>query len=400
MNLRQPRIAIPLAAVASLLAAAGVIGYLRPGPIPDRTETVGTFEIVTHSTRVAEGTGEDSVREHFSVRWRGEEFAFVGAAGLSGARGRTYRTVNAIITFPTPRPAFVVNVGDPATGSFFFLVREVGGQAKAEPLGSGSEAIHADWIDPPPGDTGTAREYPMRRQHMAGGTLLLLGYWTVLDTRTLRSYGLRPHGGAKPVSFMLPSFLSPDRRSFARPALGPEQEALLLVHDYAAGVSYTLPLDRRTMRFSDLGQIDRAWVDHYFQWRGVDGGPERLVPREGVAPLPYRVLRSPGDEDEGPSFMVIPVKAEMKDTMIAFLQREMDAIPMDTVPAEPGWSPPTPLRLGEVTVYVKYLPEATGGNPRLAVSAHAAHPTRIAEEIADRFDAELKTGRHDALFDP
>jgi len=390
MNLRQPWTAIPLAAAAVLLASVGACQRSNV----DRTETVGPFEIVTHWTLHKSG---DTVTEHFSVRWRGEEFAFVGAAGLSGARGRTYRTVNAVITFPTPRPAFVVNVGDPATGSFFYLVREVGGEAKAEPLGAGIGDVSADWVDPPPGDTVTERDPAVRRRHMTGGTLLLLGDWTVLDTRTLRSYALRPRG-ALPVSFALPSSLSPDRRSFARPALGPEHEPLLLVHAYAAGVSYVLPIDRRAMRFNDLKEIDRGWVDHHFQWRSVDGGPERLVPREGVAPLPYRVRRA--EEDLGPTFMIFSVKAEMKDTLIAFLAREMDAIPMDTVPAEPGWSPPTPLRMGEVTVYVKLLPEASEGEFRLAVWAHGARPTRIAERIADRFDAELKTGRLDALFDP
>jgi hypothetical protein len=395
MNLRQPRIAMPLA-VAVVLLAAAVAGCQRQGSNPDRAETVGSFEIVTHSRRNKSGEG---TTEHFSVRWKGEELTFTGTQGMFGHGPRTYRAANAVVTFPTPQPAFVVNVGDPLTGTFFFLVREVGGRAKAEPLGP-DELIFADWIDPPRGDTVTVREYPMRRTHLAGGTLLLLGRWIVLDTRTLRSYGLRPHGGAQPISVVPPGTLSPDRRSFARPASGPDRAPLLLVHTYAAGVSYTLPIDRRVMRFTDLGEIDRGWLDHHFQWRSVDGGPERLVPREGVAPLPYHVRRYL--KDDTPSFEILPVKPEMKDTLIAFLQREMDAVVLfRDEPRAPGERSDASLRIEEEVVFVRFLsPWSAGGDPRVVVLAQTGAAPDLVTRIADRFDAELRTGRHDALFGP
>jgi len=400
MSLRQPLIAIPLVAVVSLLAAAGIIRSLRPGPIPDRVEAVGAFEIVTRFTRDEKSrAGEDSVTERYSLRWRGEEFAFAGAAGMDGVRTETYRTVSSVITFPAPEPAFVVAVGDPHLDSFFYLVREVGGRAKAEPLGPHGGAITADWIDPPRGDTTTERNRAVRRRHLAGGTLLLLGDWTVLDTRTLRSYQLRRHDGAQPSALALPSALSPDRRSFARVATGPEYAPLLLVNRFADGVSYVLPIDPRTMRFNDQRDIDRGWVEHHFEWRSEDGGPERLVPREGVAPLPYRVHRARGDD--GTWFMVFPVKAEMKDTLIAFLRREMGAVPLPTGPGTPDWTPPVPLRVGEEVVHVSFLSEkSAGGDSRVVVSSGGGRPSRITERIADRFDAELRTGRHDALFGP
>jgi hypothetical protein len=402
MNLRQPSISIPLAAALVLLTAA-VAGCRRHEPIPDRAEAVGAFEIVTHSTRDAGRSSRGrGVTERYSVRWRGEELAFAGAAGMFGARAETYRTVNAAITFPAPEPAFVVNVGDPEGSSFFYLVREVDGKPKAEPLGPDSGFATAVWIDPPPDDTSMERFRAIRRRHMKGGTLLLLGEWTVLDTRTLRSHQLGRREGAHPRPFHVPNALSPDRRSFARLAFGPPPEyaPLLLVHAFTAGVSYVLPIDRRVLRVNDLQEIDRGWVEHHFQWRSVDGGPERLLPREGVAPLPYHVDRAMGDED--PSFMIFPVKAEMKDTLVAFLQREMGAAVLGGGrPATSGWSPSTSLRIGEETVHVKFLlPEDTGGDGYVHVSPDFRRPSRITERIADRFDAELRTGRHDALFTP
>jgi len=402
MNLRQPLIAIPLAVVAALLAAAAVAGYRRYGPIPDTAEPVGPFEIVTHSTRYTSGWNEGRLRrnvtEHYSVRWRGKAFEFQGPGGMFGDETATYRDVNAVITFPSPEPAFVVNAGDPNNDSHYFLVREIGGKATAQPLGPGTGSVSADWIDPPPSEKPGGRELAVHRKRMAGGRYLLLGDWTVLDTRTLRGYALARLDGVFPGPYAVPIALSPDSGSFARLASGasPENQPIVLVHDFAAGASYALPVDRRAMRYNDLQEIGRAWIDHHFQWRRAEGGRDRLVVREGAAPLPYRVHRM-GDPGER-SFSIQPVKAEMKDTLIAFLQREFAA---ERLPDEAGEQPATPLRVGGQRVSVTFFPSTyPGEDAHLNVWGEFAGDTHHIDRIADRFDAELRTGRHDALFDP
>jgi hypothetical protein len=402
MNIRRPLIAIPLAAAVVLLAAAAVAGYRRYGPIPDTAEAVGPFEIVTHSTRYTSGWNEGRLRrgvtEHYSVRWRGKAFEFEGPGGMFGDSTETYRTVNAVITFPSPEPAFVVNAGDPNNDSHYFLVREVDGRATAQPLGPGTGSVSADWIDPPPSEKPAGRELAVHRKRMAGGRFILLGDWTVLDTRTLRGYELARLDGVFPGSHAVPIAVSPVSGSFARLASGasPENRPMVLVHDFAAGASYALSVDRRTMRYNDLQEIGREWLAHHFEWRRGEGGRDRLVVREGVTPLPYRVHRmgEPGER----SFSIQPVKAEMKDTLIAFLQREFAA---ERLPDEPGEQPTTPLMIGGQRVSVTFFPGTyPGEDARLNVWGDFAQDTRHVDRIADRFDAELRTGKHDALFDP
>ena len=86
-----------------------------------------------------------------------------------------------------------------------------------------------------------------------------------------------------------PLALSPDQRSIVR--LGsenyPGDEPLLIVFDFVGDVSYTLPIDRKAMRFVRSEDLDRAWVEHYFEWKADDSGHDRLARRTDVSPLPY-----------------------------------------------------------------------------------------------------------------
>ena len=83
----------------------------REVAIPDRVEAVGPFEIVTHFTRDDRKTDEDSVTERYSLRWRGEEFAFAGAAGWRGDP----HADSAIQAAPPPLPPAPSTPDSPAT---------------------------------------------------------------------------------------------------------------------------------------------------------------------------------------------------------------------------------------------------------------------------------------------
>src|SRR5215207_3591162 len=97
-------LAVLLAVALVAIASAGVFLYRRFGPIPDRAQALGPFEIVTHFTRYTYGWNEGRLRrgvtEHYSLRWRGEPFAFDGRGGMFGDTTVRYRAVNAVITFP------------------------------------------------------------------------------------------------------------------------------------------------------------------------------------------------------------------------------------------------------------------------------------------------------------
>lgn len=392
---------VVLAVTSVILGAGALLVWLRWfRPIPDTAQALGPFEIVTHYTRYTHGYNEGQLRrgvtEHYSLRYRGKPFTFRGPGGMFGDSTEEYGAVNAIVTFPSPEPAVVVNAGDPNNSSHYFLVREAGGRARAEYLGPSSGNVSADWLDPPAADSAGERDLAVHRKHLEGGRWLLLGEQTVLDTRTLKSYRVEHHPNVYPHSSRAALAMSPDRHSFVRLASGasPENAPLLLVHDFTAGASYALPIERRTMRYVDLEEIDAAWVAHHFAWKAAEDGHERLEPRAGAEPLPFHGRLSVDGSDGTRSYHLAPVKAEMRDTLAAFIAREMGA------ERAPSQYPDTEtLKIGESEIHVMWHgADYPGEDSYVGVFMNITADTAPVAEIARRFDAALRTGRYDALF--
>jgi hypothetical protein len=367
----------------------------HPGPIPDRAEAIGPFEIVTHKIRYMTGWNEgrlhSATTENYSLRYRGQPFTFEGRSGMFGDSTARYEKVNAIITFPTTEPALVVNVGDPNNRSFFYLVRYSDGAARVEYLGESSGNVSADWLDPAPGTSTGERDITVHRARLDGGRWLLLGEFSVLDVRSLKAYRFEPPPGAYLNQFKSAIALSPDQTSFVRLASGesPDNLPLLVVFDFVGGSSYTLPIDRRLMRYNDWAEIDAAWLDHYFEWRRTEDEHDHLVQRLDAAPLPYRGRLSV-DADGYREYDLLPVKPEMRDTLVGFLQRELAA---DRFPPEP-YGTSVSVRIGADTVHVMSHEDNVG------LWMDRGTDSRLVEDIAKRFDEALGTGRYDDLFAP
>jgi hypothetical protein len=384
----------------AILAFIGIIlFYKRSTRTVDQVEPLGPFGLVTHRTRFRYGWNEGMSRmgtdEHYSLRYKGEPFSFIGKAGMPGSDTARYQYLNSLITFPSPEPAVVVNVGDPNNASFYYLVREVNGTAVAEHIGDGSGEVSASWLDPQSDNTAGVADIALHRGRMKGGRFLLLGRYTVLDTRDLSVHHLAPHDGAFENQFKPPLAMSPDQTSFVRWGSGdsPENQPILIVFDFVAGTSYVLPVDRSTMRYNDWEEIDREWLDHYFEWRMGTEGHDHLVARSGVTPLPYRGQLSGSPDDSYREYRLLPVNSAMKDTLAAFIEREMGGVRQ----------PPAP-QFGESVIVFKL------GEKIVFVSSHEDYASvysdrdtdsgRAIVDIARRFDEELKTRKHDGLFTP
>jgi hypothetical protein len=391
---------VTLAVIAAGIGVAALVAWLRWfRPIPDSAQGLGPFEIVTHYTRYTYGWNEGQLRrgvtEHYSLRWRGKPFTFQGPGGMFGDSTEEYGAVNAIVTFPSPEPAAVVNAGDPNNSSHYFLVREVGGRARAEYLGPSSGNVSADWLDPP-ADSAGQRDLAVHRKHLEGGRWLLLGEQTVLDTRTLKWYRVEHHPNAYPHPSRAAIAMSPDGHSFARLASGasPQNAPLVLVHDFTAGASYALPVERGTMRYVDLEEIDAAWLAHHFEWKAAEGGRQRLEPRAGAEPLPFHGRLTADPYDGARSYHLAPVKAEMRDTLAAFIAREMGAERVRSPYPETET-----VKIGESEIHVMWHgADIPGEDSYASVSMNLGADTAPVAEIARRFDAALRTGRYDALF--
>ena len=394
-----------LAAVLLLLAlvgsCAGCAAWMsRNGP--DRVERVGAIEVVTHTIGYVAGWNEGRLHrattEQYSLRHRGARLA------IRGRDSAEYRRVNAVITFAgAPEPAVVVNVGDPNNDSWFYLVRDRGGQVAVEFLGESSGGVAADWLDAPPGDSAPIRDVALHRGQLPdGGRWLLLGEHTVLDTRTLTRHAITPPRGASPNQFKRPIAMSPDRASFVRfgSTHPPENAPRMLVYDFVRDGIYVLPVDRAVMRYNEWEEIDAAWLDHHFEWRRGADGHDRLARRAGFVPLPYRGVLRHDRSDGYREYDLVRVRPEMYERLVTFLVGELGAVrlprgrDMPAVPTADDYVSDE-LRIGDRVVHTSFNEDEVG-----VWMDRGGIDTALVEEIARRFDAALRTGAYDALFLP
>ncbi|MEP6573285.1 MAG: hypothetical protein ABJD11_11345 [Gemmatimonadota bacterium] len=379
-----------------LLTITGTMGFVvayRVGRVPDRSQSVGPFEVVTQPMRFSPGweTGRarKSSTDSYSLRYKGHPFSFVGKAGMFSDSTATYDYFNAMFTFPAPTPAVVVNVGDPNNRSFFYLVREVDGAAKADLLGEESGGVSGDWLDPAPGDSSGQRDVAVHWRELGPGRWLLLGQYTVLDVQTFTTHHLTQSEDASLNDFKAPIVMSPDGRSFVRFGyLLKDNAPALVIFDMISGNPYTLPIVRSVMRFNGWEEIDAGWVNHYFEWRRVQD-VDRLVQREKVVSLPYHGTLTVDGEGYR-EYRVQLVKEAMRDSIAAFLEQEFGARQLP--PRE--YASSLELEIGKEAVHVMYTDDHVG------VWMERGTNTRLVAEIAARFDAALKTGKFDALFGP
>jgi hypothetical protein len=70
-------------------------------------------------------------------------------------------------------------------------------------------------------------------------------------------------------AFLAPFGFSPDQRSFVTYATTDSSppSPLVVVTDFIANRTYTLPVDRVRMRYAKLESLDPAWLDHHFVWQ-------------------------------------------------------------------------------------------------------------------------------------
>ncbi|MEO8200133.1 MAG: hypothetical protein ABI679_06410 [Gemmatimonadota bacterium] len=354
--------------------------YNRSQQIPDRHETVGPFEIVNH------GKGS-----YFSLRYQGKPFAFDGKSGMFGDDTAHYETMNAVVTFPSGESAFVVNVGDPNNSSFFYLIREVNGSPVAQFAGESSGDVSVDFLDPVAKDSSVIRNVAVHRSRLHGGRWLLLGQFSVLDVEKMELYRFAYHPNASLNQFKPPITMSPDKRSFVRFGYGesPANVPVLIVFVFADSTSYTVPIERGVARFNQWEDIDLAWLDHYYEWQSDSTGHARLLPRANVTPLPYQG-RLTVESDGYREYNVLPVKPEMKDSLVAFLIREYKA-ERQPPPQYDGGA--VELRIGEQVVNVMITNDTHAG-----IWMDRGSDSKLVEEIGKRFDEELKGGTYDHLF--
>ncbi|MBZ5609586.1 MAG: hypothetical protein LAP38_15090 [Acidobacteriia bacterium] len=385
--------AVAICAVLTLGAGALYV-YSKTPKAPDKTERIGSLELVTHTIFYKTGWNEGQVHwgqtENYSLRYQGKAFSFEGRSGMYGDQQATYSGFNALFTFPSAQPAVVVNVGDPNNTSFFYLIHDLNGAPQAEFL-TDTDSVSASWLDASPGTGPAVLNVAMHRGRLEGGRYLLLGLYCVLDTQTLTSYRFKQPEGANPNQFKPAIAMSPDRHSFVR--FGYQNNggaAVMIAFDFIDSASDVLPIDRKTMRFNEWAEIDAAWLDHHFEWKRAAGVHDRLAARTNIQPLPYRGYRSTDTYDPSmKEYKLMRVQPEMFERVKEFVAKELQGQPLpETLETAASFKVE-----GHTVHLLKHEDEVSVWMDRGPDSA-------LVFQIGDRFDEVLKTGVHDDLFLP
>jgi hypothetical protein len=361
---------------------------------PVRTETIGQFEVSTIANRfydaVYPGRTVLSADATFTVRYRGQPVTIASAS--AGPTPRDY--IDEVMAVPGGEPALFVHVADPSSPGHTDLLIPAGDRLRIEPI-----AKYQASANPLTSDTTsfrkeshheTPRGWIDRASFAEPGVFLIGG--AMVDTRgsiLVRHFSAKADVTAIPA--VAPLGLSPDERSFVCFSYdGTSADRMVVdVTDVVANTAYTLPVDLARMRVPTLDALDPAWLLHHFAWVRQADGVDRLVERKDFVPLPYHGKLS--GEGRAQYYRLEPAGEPLRNAVVEFLVREFKAERLST---EPG-AYEHQLRIENQVVKVA----ASSTFNYVSVSVEPGpNSSSLLAAIAKRFDADLATGKYDALF--
>ena len=392
-----------------------------PPPVPDVVDRYGALELVTHTRayRSANSGGFGRTRD-WSLRWQGQPLSIQTRGGMFGDQAQQASAINSVYVLGRgPLPELIVNVGDPNNTSAFHALRQQGGALQRPLLCTSSGGDNG---------VGWVAEAAPRRvwngpQHevLEGGRLLMLGSRCLYDLQERRVLRVPQAPDMSVWNSVPPVAVSPDGRSLVRfgsvdglmepPRAEEPAEPVphLLVADLEAVAEWSpevgsaargrwqaLRIDRQRMRYANHEtDIDLAWLQHHFEWKRGADGRDRLVARSSFKPLPWRgVFYKHG----GGEYMVGMAQQDLRPLFLALLQQRFGAKLLPQPAGEDSRYTTVSVRGETLTLHPlgfyantaqRYFP-GQAGDPQLQQA--------LVKEAGDAFDAELATGRHDALF--
>ena len=361
---------------------------------PTKIEIFGPFEIITIARHFHDRTDAGKKRiacdEEYRVRYRGKPLA---PDGTEGAAGRAEARINSIALLPGPRPALLVDVGEPYGASRFVLLSDDGARAHAEFVADASDPGAVRELDPGPTAPVAGGCTYLHRSIISRPGLLRIGNDGVVDTRTLAVHRFHPSTDFITLDGVPPLGVSPDQRSFVRGAVdaGRDGSHALEVTDFVGDRSYGLPIDRRRMRYPTIEVLDAGWVMHHFAWQKDEAGVDRLVERSDFKVLPYRGKLSI-DADGYREYRLDGGTKALRAALVDFLIAKLGGARASA--AEDDYA--LDVRVGDWSVSVSYSADFH----YVAVWTERGKDSAVVAEVAKQFDVALASGEYDGLFEP
>lgn len=346
----------------------------------------------------------------YSVLYEGKPVAFPGT--LQNNTGLPY--LWRVYVLPdAPDPTLL------AGSQSLYLIYLKNGQPVVEPvLEQGYDFASVQFLDSENGQPGPRMEVFAKSNttdmekidSLSGGRFLLVSEHAVLDvpTRTIRAFN-SDNNSVENYSFPSPHgalAFSPDRSSivFRGEFQGwntpdedlPDSEHALIVYHIEKDTGYAVKFDDTALRLIRTEDMNFAWYKKFFEWKPSASG-ERLQ---------LRLLEKPpcwtGTLSDQHYYTLYPVKAAMLPAFLDFLQRRK------------GWTKAHIIEekyheyTGRIFTFgidsikfdlcLKEDEQVLQFSPNLYEESHKAEASRIVQELAAAFDAELAAGQHQEHF--
>lgn len=246
---------------------------------------------------------------------------------------------------------------------------------------------------------------------LSGGRLLMVGEHAVLDvhTRSIRRFNTNnnsvdnyafpsPHGALA---------LSPNRQQIvfraefqswnASDEELPDAIYALVAYNIEQDSSYIVRFDDTELRLLNVNGINLAWFNRFFEWSESAGGEQLQLRKLEKAPYWTGTLT-----DENTYYTLYPIKAAMLPDFLAFLERQPSwanaALEEDRFHEYTGRV--LTFAVGELKfdVRLKEDDQTLQFSKHLYADTTPAY-TAFVKKIADAFESELASGRHQQHFD-
>jgi len=369
-----------------------------PRSQPVRVQTFGPWEIAT----VADGFYDYNracrpsalaAIARFLVRYRGTPVTIDWKSSDSTESARFDRFESIALLPGAPDALFVHAATDRDVGPLYLLMAD-GERMKSElvaesqPLDAGTLLTNDVAAFKRARETETVPGTIDRTTYARPGEYLFQE--SVLSTHPPAVHQFTPSSQATIDVNVPPLGVSPDGHRFVRFGWNEENVRVLIVTDVTTGERAIVPVDLARMRFSKVGLLDPAWLQHYWTWTRGANGAYALEPRSGVQPLPWKGLLTP--PNQSPEYQVGPAGEAMFEAMASFLTTEMGATRTPEDQAASGWQ-------AHLNGTVLHLFDNTSEH-HVTIYLDQGADTTVLATIAERFDAALATGKYDALFTP
>jgi hypothetical protein len=368
---------------------------------PIRTETIGLFEIVTSAYSFYQVQQDKRTQyaasARFVILYRGQPLIIEGKTSATSDSTERFDRIDDVALVTGPRPAFLLSVNPPEGAGYCYLVFEEGERVRIEYVATCGSAMVGQELTSDTAEfraAGTRKPVPGRIDRISYQSpgLYRIGN-AVVDTRRLAVRHFTPDSTVYGIPAVPPLGLSPDERSFVTyvSANGSEPPPLLLVTDFVADRTYTLPIDPARMRYAKLESLDPAWLDHHFEWQRSHEGVDRLVERRHFVPLSYHGELSV-ESDGYCTYRLEKGSEALRGALVDFLVGEFNAVRQ---PADSG-AYDVPVTIAGHTVNVAFSSDF--GYVAVSMPRGGTQDTALVTSIGQRFDAVLATGRYDSLF--